>query len=165
MINGKMLVRGTEVNYYFICHRKLWFFNHGIGMENENENVSIGKLIHSTSYSRHEKEILLDRISIDFVERNGKIIIHEVKKSRKMENAHRYQLLYYIYSLKKKGIDAEGIINYPLLRKTEKVLLENEEEMERILENIQNIVSLPSPPSPVRKSYCRKCSYFEMCWI
>ena len=60
MISREMLVRGTEVNYYFICHRKLWFFNHGIGMESENENVLIGKLIHSTSYGRMEKDILLD---------------------------------------------------------------------------------------------------------
>ena len=160
-----MLVRGTEVNYYFICHRKLWFFNHGIGMEKEDENVSVGKLIHSMSYSRMDRDILMDKISIDFVERNGKIIIHEVKKSKKMETAHRYQLLYYLYFLRKKGIKAEGVINYPLLRRTEKVSLKKEEEIEEILEKIHKIISLPYPPSPIKKSYCRRCSYFEMCWI
>ena len=107
----------------------------------------------------------MDRIAIDFVEKKGKIIIHEVKKSKKMEKAHYYQLLYYIYSLRKKGVEAEGIINYPMLRKIERVRLENVEEMEKILGEIQKIVEMRSPPPPERKRYCGKCSYFEMCWI
>ncbi|MEM7818400.1 MAG: Dna2/Cas4 domain-containing protein [Candidatus Aenigmatarchaeota archaeon] len=27
------------------------------------------------------------------------------------------------------------------------------------------MVSLPKPPKPEKKKYCRKCSYFELCWI
>ncbi|HAB51963.1 MAG TPA: hypothetical protein DCE80_07315 [Ignavibacteriales bacterium] len=27
-----MLITGIHINYYFLCHRKLWLFaNHGIG--------------------------------------------------------------------------------------------------------------------------------------
>ena len=164
MIENELLFTGVQVNYYFICKRKLWLFSHNIGMEKESEAVKIGKLLHEETYKAIEKDVLLDRVSFDFVERKGKIIIHEVKKSRKMEKAHYYQLLYYIYSLKKRGIEAEGVINYPLLRKTEKVKLENEEEIERILDEINRIVSTPSPPPAERKKYCKRCAYYEFCW-
>ncbi len=165
MLSKEMLVTGTQVNYYFICRRKLWFFSHNITMEKESEDVAIGKLLHEKTYKRMEKEVVMDKIAIDFVERNGKIIIHEVKKSRKMEKAHYYQLLYYIYFLRKKGVDAEGVINYPLARKTERVRLKDEEEIEKILEEIKRIVTATFPPPAEKKRYCGKCSYFEMCWI
>ena len=165
LFSKEALFTGTQVNYYFICHRKLWLFSHNIGMEKESEDVAIGKLLHETSYRRMEKDVIMERIAIDFVERDGKIIIHEIKKSKKMEKAHYYQLLYYIYFLKKRGIEAEGIINYPLMRKTEKIELNSLEEMEKILEEVKKIVELPSPPPAEKKKYCRKCSYFEMCWI
>ena len=83
MIDKKAVFTGTQVNYYFICRRKLWLFSHNIGMETENENVSIGKFLHEKGYGRMEKDILIDRIAIDFVEKGGKIIIHEIKKIQK----------------------------------------------------------------------------------
>jgi len=164
MITSEIIFTGVQVNYYFICHRKLWLFSHNIGMERENEAVKIGKLLHEESYRGMEKDVLLDRISFDFIERKGKIIIHEVKKSRKMEKAHHYQLLYYIYSLKRRGVEADGVINYPLMKKVEKVRLENEEEIEAILDSIKSIVSMPSPPPAERKKYCKRCAYYEFCW-
>ncbi len=36
---------GTEVGYYFICKRKLWWFHHGVQVEHENERVQIGKIV------------------------------------------------------------------------------------------------------------------------
>ncbi len=30
---------GTEVGYYFICHKKLWWFSHGVHMEHEHDRV------------------------------------------------------------------------------------------------------------------------------
>lgn len=84
-----------------------------------------------------------------------------------MEKTHIFQLLYYIYDLKQKGIDAEGVINYPTIRKKEKIILntENQKELETILHNIHEIVAMDTPPQPERKSYCKKCSYYELCWV
>jgi len=164
MIDEKAIFTGTQVNYYFICHRKLWLFSHNIGMEKESQEVAIGKFLQQKSYERKEKDILIDRIAIDFVEKGGKIIIHEVKKSKKMEKAHIYQLLYYIYYLRKRGIEAEGIINYPLTRKIKKVKLEDEREIEAILEEIKKIVAMEEPPPARRKPYCKRCAYYEFCW-
>ena len=47
------------------------------------------------------------------------------KKARKMDAADRAQLLFYLYfSSKKRGFDAIGVLNYPLLNKIEKIEME-----------------------------------------
>ena len=53
-------VTGVMINYYFICKRKLWYFSHGIQMEQEHDNVIIGKLIDENSYGREKKHILIE---------------------------------------------------------------------------------------------------------
>lgn len=43
MTKGK--ITGIMLYYYFVCKRKLWLFYNGISMEDENENVQIGKFL------------------------------------------------------------------------------------------------------------------------
>ena len=163
---------GTQVNYYLICKRKLWLFSHGVEMEREHENVQIGKLIGEQSYSREQKEISIDdRIVIDWAEHrvnaDGSLTLHEVKKSRSFDEAHRLQMLYYIYYLKCKGVTARGQIDYPLLKKTEMVELtpQSEAELKAVLLDLERIVkSSETPPRLTNKRLCEKCAYFELCW-
>lgn len=163
---------GTQVNYYGICWRKLWLFSHGVEMERENENVQIGKTVGDTSYSRERKEVNIDnKIVIDWVESrvldDGTLLIHETKKSRSFDNAHRLQVLYYLFYLKQKGVKARGEIDYPLIKKTEKVELTGEAEIEvhRVLDGIKSVVEMPvAPPRLENKRLCEKCAYFELCW-
>lgn len=166
MLTTESSITGVQVNYYFICKTKLWCFSHFATMEHTSDTVSLGRLIHNKSY-KGRQGLSIDRINMDFIEKGDKIIIHEVKKSRKMEKSHIYQLLYYIYDLTQKGISAQGIINYPLLRRTESVELtpENQEEIKTILKDIREIIHMETPPKPEKKNYCRKCSYFELCWV
>ena len=89
-----MNITGTHINYYFLCRCKLWLFANGINMEHESELVYEGRLIHETSYpQRSEKyeEISIGGIRIDYYDPRRKVI-HEVKKSDKMEPAHEWQL-------------------------------------------------------------------------
>ena len=171
MLPQDVIFTGTQINYYFVCKTKLWFFSHFIAMESKSDVVKIGKIIHETSYVRKsDREVIIDdRIGIDFIERNGRIIIHEVKKSNRLEKAHRYQLYYYMYYLKRvKGIDnVAGELNYPKMRKKVHLSLNEdiEMELEKIMEDINRIVSLPHPPPPERKTICRKCSYYDLCWV
>ena len=162
-----MYFTGTQINYYFICQRKLWYFSKYIPMEDNSDNVLIGKTLHKDAYSRNKKEILIDdKIAIDFMEKEG--IINEIKKSNKMEKAHIFQMLYYLYYLESKGLkDLKGVINYPLLKKREEVFLtnDNRKEILNVLENIRKIVSLEKPPQLEKKSSCRSCSYYELCWV
>ncbi|HLR20837.1 MAG TPA: CRISPR-associated protein Cas4 [Tissierellaceae bacterium] len=160
-------ITGVMVYYYFVCKKRLWYFANGINMEQESELVTMGKLIDEHSYSREKKHIMIDeKINIDFLK--GWDIIHEIKKSDKLEEASILQIRYYIYVLKKKGLVIEkGILDYPQLRKRKEVYLDNENEieMERILEGIRGIIELKVPTKNIKIAYCNKCSYYELCFI
>lgn len=161
-----MQITGVMVYYYKVCSKKLWYFTHHIGMEIHNEDVAMGKLIDQNSYSRAEKNILINNeINIDFIKIG---VIHEVKKSRKIEQASIFQLKYYIYYLKQRGIsDIIGKIDYPLLKKTENIILTDEDciEIEQALVEIQDIINQTVPPYVAKKGICKKCAYFDLCYI
>jgi len=162
-------VTGVKVSYYFICRTKLWLFSHHIQLEQENQDVQIGKELHETHYSRDKKDITIDEtISVDFIEKSksgDKIVLHEIKKSNKIAEAHQWQMLYYLFYFKEKGIDAEGELNYPLINKKEQIVLteEKEKRMKEIIDDILKIVE-GKLPSPQKKQICPKCAYFEFCF-
>ena len=109
-------ITGIMVYYYEVCKRKLWYYYHNINMEQNNENVAIGKFIDENSYSRDEKHINIDNvINIDFIKEKG--ILHEVKKSKKIEEASILQVKYYLYYLSKRDVNVKAKIDYPLLKK------------------------------------------------
>ena len=160
-------ITGVMVYYNEVCKRKLWYFYHGIQLEQENENVKIGKVLDEETYKRDEKHINIDNvINIDFIRSSG--ILHEIKKSRKIEEAGILQVKYYLYYLKQKGV--EGIkarIDYPLLKKSLDIELTDEDEVKikAKLEEIRNIVNANVPPELKKKSICKSCAYFDLCFI
>lgn len=160
-------INGTQINYYFICKTKLWLFSHNIQLEDEHENVKLGKFLHENSFKR-EKDFLIDNlINVDFIKITDSVEIHEVKKSQKMNLANEYQLLYYMFYLKhEKDIkNVVGFLNYPDSRKKKKITLTKEKERDlfEIIDNIKNIVD-SSMPKPKKKRICSKCAYFEFCF-
>lgn len=161
----ELIITGTQIAYYVVCWRKLWLFSKSISMEHTSELVEIGKIIHESSYSRKKKEITLEGIKIDIFEA-ARGIIHEVKKSKSLEDSHIWQLKYYLYYFKERGIEIEGIIDYPKLRRRERIVLTEEDilQLKEMLFNIQKIVGESSPPSIINKPYCKKCSYYEFCY-
>jgi CRISPR-associated exonuclease Cas4 len=156
---------GTEVGYYFICRKKLWWFAHGVTMEHTADRVKLGRLVHEESYARRRKELDIDgKIVLDWRE-DG--VIHEVKLTDKMEEAHEMQLLYYLYYLKRKGIDdLRGQIDYPKLRETRTVELTPERErlLDRVMEEMARITASTDVPEVEWMKICRACSYAELCW-
>jgi len=156
---------GIKVNYLYVCERKLWLFDRGINMEQTYDKVLLGKLLEEQSYPREKRrEILIENlISIDIVDRES---IREIKYSDKLKAADRIQILYYLYFLKKLGIEKKGIINYPRIKKREEIILtpEGEKEVESALKRINEVLLMPKPPKLIRKSYCTKCAYFQFCW-
>ncbi|MCF6155068.1 MAG: CRISPR-associated protein Cas4 [Candidatus Brocadia sp.] len=156
---------GIKVNYLYVCERKLWLFDRGIAMESQSDKVLMGKLLGETCYPREEKrELLIDNlINIDIV---GDDEIREIKYSNRLAHADRIQLLYYLYYLKRLGIEKRGVINYPKMRKREEVVLtpETEKEVETALIRVKEILEMEKPPALQRKPYCTKCAYYEFCW-
>ena len=95
-------------------------------------------------------------------------VIHEIKKSNKVDKAHEWQLKYYMYVFEQHGIDGvKGILEYPLLRKTQEVILTDidREEIQTIAEEITNVISQEQCPPVTKKGICKNCSYFEFCYI
>jgi CRISPR-associated exonuclease Cas4 len=157
---------GTQLNYLLVCPRKLWLFSHHITMERENEAVALGQLLHEESFQRQKKEVLIDDlIRIDFFDDEA---VHDIKKGRSMEEAHRAQILYYLWYLRQKGVEGlKGVINYPKQRRSVEVELTPaaEVEVEEWVRQVQMVVAQATPPvveAPMR--ICRKCSYNELCW-
>ena len=132
-----------------------------------SENVLIGKLLDEESYSRNDKHINIDNvINIDYIKSDE--VLHEIKKSRKIEEASIMQVKYYLYYLKKRGVEGvTGKIDYPLLKQTLDVFLEDEdiEEIEIVLKHIKGIVNEKVPENIVSCSVCKKCSYYDLCFI
>lgn len=165
----KKIINGSMINYYFICQRKLWLFTHNIQLEDESDNVQLGRLLHEDTYKRDNEQLIDNLIAVDFIRvKNDLYEIHEIKKTDKMEQAHIYQLLYYMYYLKtnKDFKNMIGILNYPTLRKTKEIQLtnENQKELKKILEDIDKIINNKIPEVKKTKT-CYKCAYYEFCFI
>ncbi|EQA36748.1 CRISPR-associated protein Cas4 [Leptospira inadai serovar Lyme str. 10] len=161
---------GTHFNYYFICHRKLWLFSSGISMEHSSDLVEQGNLIHETSYPERRKryrEVLLTDIRIDFYDPKDKIV-HEVKKSPSFEDAHIWQLKYYIFKLEENGLPGvKGLLEYPKHKRIKEVFLDesDKEKLSEITREIESILERKTPPDRLPKERCTNCSYFDFCWV
>jgi CRISPR-associated exonuclease Cas4 len=164
-MNDLTLFTGTEVGYYLVCKKKLWWFAHGVLMEQESDRVALGRVVHESAYARERKELEIDnKIMLDWRE-DG--VIHEVKLTDRMEEAHEAQLLYYLFYLKCKGVEGlKGRLDYPKLKRTKEVELtkENEEKLINALREMRVIVNGDRPPSVEFMKICRSCSYAELCW-
>lgn len=145
-------------------------------MEQENENVIVGKIISEDSYKREKHEINVEDelnsigIKIDFFDKQTNTI-HEIKKTNSFEIAHKWQLLYYISVLKQKGITGvKGVLDYPRMKKKVDVELtaDLENELLNIIAKIEQVTSQPAPLSVesagVKAGVCKKCSYYELCF-
>ena len=119
------------------------------------------------AYSRDEKHIdILGFANIDSIHDN---IIRETKKSKSLENASVWQIKYYLYILKKYGMeDIKGELCYPKLKEKTDVVLETDDgaEIEKMFREIENINNSEMPPQEIRnKSVCKKCAYYDLCKI
>ncbi len=160
-------ITGLMVYYYEVCKRKLWYFINEIQLEENNSNVILGKLLEENTYTRDEKKINIDGIiNIDFI--RSKKILHEIKKSNSIEPASLLQVQYYLYYLEKKGlIGLKGILDYPLLKQTVEVNLtdKDRENLDNIIIGIKEILRKESPPTLEKKGICKKCAYFDLCFV
>lgn len=164
-----MTITGTHFNYYQLCHRKLWLFANGINMEQESDLVYEGKLIHQESYPQRSskyEEVEIDGIKVDYYDAKHKVI-HEIKKSNKVDKAHEWQLKYYMYVFEQHGVEGvKGLLEYPEMRKTEEVVLSDvdREEIRKMMTEISDIIGREGCPSRVKKGICKNCSYYEFCY-
>jgi CRISPR-associated exonuclease Cas4 len=162
-------ITATLINIYHVCHRELWLHANGIRMESGSESVAEGKFIGDTAYPQRAgkyTQIELDGVKIDYFDsKNG--VVHEVKKSDKMEIAATAQVKYYLWKLEQNGISiSHGIIEYPRLRLIEKVELNDidRNDIKLWINEIDQIIGSENCPNVIHKQICKNCSYFEYCY-
>jgi CRISPR-associated exonuclease Cas4 len=165
-IEPMQFVSGLLYEYYFICKRKTWYVANGISMEENNENVQIGRLIDENSYNRERKHILIDeKASIDFLKDNT---VYEIKKSTSEKQAALEQIKYYLFILHEKGIvDVRGELRVPKENYIESIVL-SKDDIQQIKQNVSLIFRLISGTIPQPLIYsriCSKCAFFELCFI
>ncbi|NLI93069.1 MAG: CRISPR-associated protein Cas4 [Peptococcaceae bacterium] len=162
-----MRITGTMFYYYFVCRRKLWCFCQNIAFENESESVLLGKLLDETAYGREHKHLMIDEtVNVDFI-RDWKVL-HEVKKSKSIEEASIWQVKYYLYFLRQRGIKIEkGILDYPKIKKRQEIFLQegDAEKIETLLADIQAVIAQEKMPPPIHWKICKSCAYYEYCYV
>lgn len=157
-------IGGLHIQYYEVCKRKLWLYSKQIGFETEHERVIEGTLLHESSYARKDKELAIDEAVIDVIDGE---FIQETKLSSKMQRVDEWQLLYYLYLLKQKGIEKRGKIAYTKEKKVVEVTLteEKERQLKRKIADINSILTSEFAPKFKKLPYCKNCAYFDFCFI
>jgi CRISPR-associated exonuclease Cas4 len=160
-------VTGTLIWYYYICKREVWLMAHSIVADQDNEYIDLGRFIHENTYMREKKEISLGNIKLDIIhKKDGQVVVGEVKKSSKFKESARMQLAYYLWELKKHGLEGSGVLMFPKERKREEIMLNDEliEKLKFVERDILRIIYEPIPQEPKKIPFCRNCAYNEFCW-
>ena len=160
-------ITGILINYYFHCKTQLWLFANKINLEYNSEDVRIGKVLHEIDEEK-VKEVSFENIKVDKITKD---YVVEVKKSDSDLEAAKWQLLFYLYILKQKGIIKKGRLevfeNNKQDKKRFEVILdkESEEKINKIIKDTERLISLPIPPEPKYNKKCKKCAYYEYCFL
>lgn len=171
-------INATLVNLYRVCPRECWLHANGINMEHTSDLVKDGKLIEEESYQQRSERYAQIELSAEYegVILTGKIdyfdtrdlVVHETKRSNKVEAAHLWQVKFYLWLLELNNIEAEkGIIEYPRLRIREEVYLTEEEKkyLKQTVEEIAELVNNSTCPPVINAKICKSCSYHDFCYV
>lgn len=163
-----MRVNGTLMNYYFHCKRQCYLHGNRLNLEDNSEEVQIGKALHEEKAQNENTEIQLENIRLD---RLTKEYLTEIKKSDADTEASKWQLLYYLKKLKEKGIIRKGKLEFIEKNKESKKTLivelgeSEEEQLEKYIVEIEMLVQQKEVPPPINGKQCKKCAYYEYCYI
>jgi CRISPR-associated exonuclease Cas4 len=172
-----MNITATYINYYRVCKRKLWLFANEIQMEQTSDIVADGKVIEEESYLQRSERYSQIQLSqnysglslsgkIDFFDTKNKII-HETKRSNKVEQAHIWQVKFYLWLLELNDVEAvKAIIEYPRLREREEVFLDDEDidYLKKTIREIMAVANDKTCPSVINARICKSCSYYDFCY-
>lgn len=164
-----MKVNGTLINYFFHCKRQCYLHGNRLNLEDNSEIVKIGKAIHEEkSEGKSNTEIEIDNIKLDKLTSE---YLTEVKKSDADIEAAKWQLMYYLKVLKSKGIIRKGKIEFVEKNKVDKKIMyinldeESEKQLDEYVREIENLISQDNIPEVLNKPKCKKCAYYEYCYI
>lgn len=164
-----MKVNGTLINYYFHCKRQCYLHGNRLNLEDNSEIVKIGKAIHEEkSANSKNSEIAIDNIRIDKL--TDEYLV-EIKKSDADIEACKWQLIYYLKILRDKGIERKGKLEFVEKNKGDNKILYFElndeilQQLDRYINEIEDLLQNQDVPAVINKPKCKKCAYYEYCYI
>jgi RecB family exonuclease len=164
-----MNINGTLINYYFHCKRQCYLHGNRLDFEDNSEEVKIGRALHEErAQGKENVEIAIDNIRLDKLTKEYLI---ETKKSDADIKASTWQLLYYLSILKKKGIERKGKLEFIEKRHSKSKVIymeltkENEKQLEVYKMNIEDLIKQNLIPPCINKPTCKKCAYYEYCFV
>jgi len=164
-----MQINGTLINYYFHCNRQCWLHANRINLEENSEDVRIGRVLHEINEEKNKvSEVSIDNIKVDKITKDYLV---EIKKSDSDVEAVKWQVLLYLYKLKQKGICKKGKIEFIEKNKQDKKIIYveldkvHENKLLATLDEVEKLIQSPNPPVAILEKKCRKCAYFEYCFI
>lgn len=165
-----MKITGTIINYYFHCKRQCYLFANRINLEDNSEDVRVGKVLHEIRAKDNKdseikyENIVLDKITSKYIE--------EYKKSDADTEAAKMQLLFYLKQLQDKGIVKEGKLIYEEKnrkegRKSEIIKLDDENirKLDNCIKEIEKLLEKGEVPSVEKDKKCKKCAYYNYCYL
>ena len=165
-----MKITGTVINYYFHCKRQCYLFANKINLEDNSEDVRIGRVLHEIkSKDGKNTEIKYEDMVVDKVTAN---YVEEYKKSDSDTEAAKMQLLFYLKKLRDKGIYKKGRLIYNEKnnkenKKSEIVELndKNIEKLNNCIKEIEILINRNTVPDVEKENKCKRCAYYEYCYI
>ncbi len=169
MKSNHIRVNGTLINYYFHCKRQCYLHGNRLNLEDNSELVQIGRAMHEVKAQESEHtEVAIENIRLDKLTAE---YLTEIKKSDADMEAAKWQLYYYLKILKEKGIVRKGRLLFEEKNKAKKaaVILElddvQEQKLEQIQTEIEELLLSDEVPKAEEKAGCKKCAYYEYCFI
>ncbi len=159
--------RGITGNHFFdyaSCITRLWIADRGLFAGTENEHINIGKFIDETSKPRLRKSLIIQGLcSIDYIEENDIVEVHEIKKGKNPSFPHILQLLFYLEIIYEfTGVEPIGILHLPQSKNVKRI----SRDREKIVATYYDILKIVNGecPEPKMKPICSGCRFSEMCW-
>lgn len=161
--------RGTDISYVSICIRRAWLSLHEIYITDGSEYVKLGNYTNNNERNYGYSQVTIGRNKIDYVQftNEGKCIIHEFKRGKRLIDADIFQISHYMnianlngYYLDHGEIHLLGSkkiyrINFPL---------ENQDQLNEKYKLLDSLKEIDIPKAK-RCYFCsRGCSYVEFCW-
>jgi hypothetical protein len=142
----------------------LMLLQHGTGnFWIDNGLVVLSRLLTNGNLPAHLNPLLQQLLAGDKLPADVNPLLQQLAE----QEAHRLQLLYYLYLLRERGLNLKGVLSYPEQNRREIVELDDQglQTLQQALEALQQLRTSPLPPQvPRPMTICRTCAYQELCW-
>lgn len=162
-------IKGTDINYYFICRRRTWMSVHSFYIIDKNQFVQHGSFLSAKKRNTGYNSVRIGKNEIDNLEQNsnGEYIVHEYKRGYKPLDGDIFQILHYMNLIENSGYKIGDGILHLLGSKKVVYVKKTEKLMNRLIDAYRDIQRLKNEemPGPIRNYFClHGCSYAYFCW-